>query len=199
VGNEYKQVIHGAAGQGCWTFGARLSNLQITGENCEPAIHGSTLARAAMFMVTFGTTISMARPRAMRYRTGQATFMSTDRVAVRLLYDSLAMTACNNYWGTLDEAVIEQIIYDKGWIYSVHPLAGRSRSEYADSRQPASAVHAEHPCGSNPPFAHGKGRISGVSRRISLPIHSNSMTCVGPTRKPPLPHALGGAPPDDLI
>jgi len=147
----------------------------------------------------YGQTTSMARPRAMRYRTGQATFMSTDRVAVRLLYDSLAMTACNNYWGTLDEAVIEQIIYDKGWIYSVHPLAGRSRSEYTDSRQPASDVHAEHPCGSNPPFAHRKGRISGVSRRISLPSHSNSMTCLGPTRKPPLPHALGGAPPDDLI
>ena len=42
-------------------------------------------------------------------------FMSTDRVAVQLRpgYTNAAMTAYNNYWGTLDETLIEQMIYDK--------------------------------------------------------------------------------------
>ena len=42
-------------------------------------------------------------------------FVSNDRVAVRLpsAYTDAAMTAYNNYWGTLDEALIEQMIFDK--------------------------------------------------------------------------------------
>lgn len=42
-------------------------------------------------------------------------FVSTDRLALQLPagYDNAAMTAYNNYWGTVDESVIEQMIFDK--------------------------------------------------------------------------------------
>lgn len=42
-------------------------------------------------------------------------FLSTDRIAVELTpgYDSAAMNAVNNYWGTTDISIIDSMIYDE--------------------------------------------------------------------------------------
>lgn len=40
-------------------------------------------------------------------------FLSRDRIALSLEYDSSAMTGTNNYWGTTDPAIIESMIYDQ--------------------------------------------------------------------------------------
>jgi hypothetical protein len=40
-------------------------------------------------------------------------FLSQDRIALALQYDSSAMSGINNYWGTLDQAVIENMIWDR--------------------------------------------------------------------------------------
>ena len=40
-------------------------------------------------------------------------FLSQDRIALALQYSSSAMSGSNNYWGTIDEATIESMIWDR--------------------------------------------------------------------------------------
>ena len=56
-------------------------------------------------------------------------FLSTDRIALKLAYQTAQMIAGNNFWNTADTSVIDSMIYDRNDDLGVSTLLPRTLSQ----------------------------------------------------------------------